>query len=61
MELPLASMEIPFILAAQEAIVSRFKLNKRYVEKELSQLLNQTKKMKKTGKDKAEFTVEGIE
>jgi hypothetical protein len=57
LELPLGSMEINFLLSAHEAIISRFKLNKRYVEKELSGLFNQAKKMKKVCKDKAEVTI----
>jgi len=60
MELPIASMEANFVLAAHESIVSRFKLNKRSVEKELSTLFNNAKKMKKVTKDNAEATLEGI-
>jgi len=54
-------MELNFLLSAQEAVISRFKLNKRFVEKELSSLFNQAKKMKKTCKDKPEATVSNIE
>ena len=60
MELPLASMEVNFILSAQEAIVSKFKQNKRFIEKELSTVFNQAKKMKKSTKDNAEASLEGI-
>ena len=61
LELPLGSIEINFVLAAHEAIISRFKLNKRFIEKELSQLFNLSKKMKKTCKDKEDITIENID
>jgi hypothetical protein len=37
-QLQLGSMEINFFMAAHESIISTFKLNKRYIEKELSNL-----------------------
>lgn len=61
LELPLGSMEINFVLSAHEAIVNRFKLNKRFIEKELSGLFAQAKKMKKTCKDKADLTLQSID
>lgn len=60
-ELPFSSMEIDFVLSAHEAIISKFKLNKRFIEKELSQLFQTAKKMKKTGKDQPDVTIKGIE
>lgn len=61
MKLHLGSMEIKFMLSAHETIISQFRLNKRHVEKELSNLFNQAKKMKKIGKDKPETTIDGID
>ena len=57
LELPIGSMELNLILCAHEAIISRFKLNKRFIEKELSNLLIQAKKMKKTCKDSPDLTI----
>lgn len=61
MPLHLDSLEVNFLLSAHESIISQFKHNKRFIEKEISNLLNATKKMKKTGKDKPEVTVSGID
>lgn len=54
-------MEKDFLLSAHERIISQFKLNKRYIEKELSQVFSNAKKLKKTGKDKPDATIEGID
>jgi len=61
MKLNLAMLEKNFLLSAHERIISQFKLNKRYIEKELSQLFSNAKKLKKTGKDKPDATIEGID
>ena len=57
----LASMEMQFIMSAQECIISQFKQNKRYIEKELFGLLSQAKKLKKAAKDKVDDTQKGID
>ena len=54
-------LEKNFLLSAHERIISQFKLNKRFIEKELSQLFSNAKKLKKTGKDKPDATIEGID
>jgi hypothetical protein len=51
LELPLGSMELNFLLSAHEQIIGRFKLNKRFIEKDLSNLFNQARKLKKSCKD----------
>ena len=61
LQLHLGSLEINFFMAAHESIISTFKLNKRYVEKELSNLFQQAKKLKKAGKDKVEVTIAGVD
>lgn len=60
-QLDLGSIEINFLLSAHESIISQFKANKRFIEKELSQLLLSAKKMKKTGRDKSSVTLKGID
>jgi peptidoglycan hydrolase CwlO-like protein len=54
-------MELNFLLSSHEAIISRFKQNKRFIEKEISSLFNQAKKMKKTCKDNAELTLSTLD
>ena len=51
LELHIGSLENNFLLSAHENIISTFKANKRFIEKELSNLFSLAKKMKKTGKD----------
>ena len=50
-KLQLGSLEINFLLSAHERVISCFKQNKRYIEKELSQLFQNCRKFKKSNKD----------
>ena len=60
-KLHLGSLEINFLKAAHESIISTFKLNKRYIEKELSQLFQNAKKLRKSSKDNADLSISGID
>lgn len=54
-------MEINFLMSAHERVISSFKSNKRYVEKELSQLFQNSKKLKRSAKDGAEDALNGFD
>ena len=61
LELHIGSLEFNFLLSAHENIISTFKANKRFIEKELSNLFSLSKKMKKSGKDQPNITISGID
>ena len=54
-------MEINFLMSAQERVISSFKSNKRYIEKELSQLFQNSKKLKRSAKDGADDALAGFD
>ena len=54
-------MEINFLMSAHERIISCFKSNKRFIEKELSQLFYNCKKLKKSAKDNVEEALNGFD
>lgn len=60
-KLQLGSMEINFLMSAQERVISSFKSNKRYIEKELSQLFQNSKKLKRSAKDGADDALSGFD
>lgn len=54
-------MEVNFLMSAHERIISCFKSNKRYIEKELSQLFHNCKKLKKSSKDNSDEALKGFD
>ena len=61
MDLHLGSIELNFLLQAHEMIVSQFKANKRFIEKDLSNVIANAKKYKKQCKEKPGETLTSIE
>jgi len=54
-------MEMNFLLSAHERVISSFKQNKRLIEKELSQLFQNCRKLKKSAKDNTEEALKGFD
>lgn len=50
-----------FLLSAHERVISSFKQNKRFIEKELSQLFQNCRKLKKSAKDNTEEALKGFD